>query len=754
MRRQKKGIGNAIGKEFGAESAASRQNFRRTPAAVAAATAALVLLSACGDGSDGPGVNTVPSGATQLSRVAYRATAPGSGSTAATQDLLTAGLGKSGIASTSAVPAYADPLNPTAEELRRNAILSNYRGLVDNTAGGGYGVLYGPNIDLAGANTRGEGLVPGLEVLGVQDDSAGRKRVAMAVQIPDNFDVNAPCLVVGPSSGSRGVYGAISSAGEWGLKRGCAVALTDAGKGMGLYDPTDDTVHRIDGTRATRAAAGTLAHFAADLSDAVRTAFNTAFPNRLALKHAHSQLNPEKDWGNDTLAAVRFGLYALNQEYGEVDGSNRRVKFNAGNTTIIAASVSNGGAAVLRAAEQDADGLIDGVVAFEPSAQPATTAGYGVQFGGTAVPGYGKPLIDYFTVANLYQPCAALASAAVMAEVSTFNFIPASSPQANNRCAALAAKGLVTGATTADQAANALARLRAYGWSTSNDQMHNAHFGLGNAMIISSMYVNAYGRFSVADNICNVSFASVVAGTGVVQPVPAAAKAQSYAVGNGTSNGSPATPVLNTSVGGAKAWQQAVSPSTGTADFALDAALCQRALVTGNDTVTGAALTAATTPTKAQSDAVRAGMAEVLLNGNLRGKPVLMVGGRSDALIPVNNSERAYVAYNRLVEGGASQLRYVEVTNAQHFDSFNPFAGFDNRFVPLHAYFTQAMNAMYARLKSGTALPGSQVVRTTPRGGVPGAAPAISAGNVPGISAAPAAGDQIGFVGNSVNVPE
>ena len=72
----------------------------------------------------------------------------------------------------------------------------------------------------------------------------------------------------------------------------------------------------------------------------------------------------------------------------------------------------------------------------------------------------------------------------------------------------------------------------------------------------------------------------------------------------------------------------------------------------------------------------------------------------------------------------------------------------------LHAYFTQAMNAMYARLKNGTALPASQVVRTTPRGGLPGAAPAIAAGNVPGISAAPAAGDQIGFVGTSVNVPE
>jgi len=150
---------------------------------------------------------------------------------------------------------------------------------------------------------------------------------------------------------------------------------------------------------------------------------------------------------------------------------------------------------------------------------------------------------------------------------------------------------------------------------------------------------------------------------------------------------------------------------------------------------------------------VRAGLAEVLLSGNLRAKPVMVVAGRSDALLPVNNSARAYTAYNRLMEGAASKLRYIEVTNAQHFDSFIPFSGFDSRFVPLHAYFTQAMNAMYAHLKSGAALPASQVVRTTARGGVPGAAPAITAAQLPSISGAPAAAEQIGFDGNSIAVP-
>lgn len=63
------------------------------------------------------------------------------------------------------------------------------------------------------------------------------------------------------------------------------------------------------------------------------------------------------------------------------------------------------------------------------------------------------------------------------------------------------------------------------------------------------------------------------------------------------------------------------------------------------------------------------------------------------------------------------------------------------------------MNAMYANLKSGTALPPSQVVRATPRGGLPGAAPAITTANVPLMVAAPSMDKQIGFAGTSLNVP-
>jgi len=712
---------------------------------------ATLALAGCGSDDDTPlPVNTLPANVSQLTVTTYPATTVGSGSTAATQDLLTGGLGKTGLAA--AAPAYADPLNPTAAELRRNALFSNYRGLVDVTAAGGYGTLYGPNVDAAGSVTTSEGLVPGREYVAVLDNAAGTKRVAIAVQIPDSFNQSAPCLVLGPSSGSRGVYGAIATSAEWGLKHGCAVALTDAGKGMGLYDLTDDTVNRIDGTRATRAAAGALSFFAAAVSDAARATYNALTPNRLALKQVHSQLNPEKDWGNDTLAAAAYALYALNDRYGNAAAP---VPFTAANTVVIAGSVSNGGAAVIRAAEADSTGLIDGVVAGEPVTEMPTRSGYGIQFGGAAVVAYGKTLGDFTTFGNLYQPCAALAAEAALTETSFFNYIglTAQTARATARCTGLAAKGLVTGADTAAQSLDALNKLRAYGWTTDNDTMHNAHYALGNGPILSAMYPVMYGRFSVLDNVCGTSFAQVDASGNPIAAL-AASKAQSFAIGNGTANGSPASVVYNDSVGGAKQWAAAVSVSTGVQDFGLDNALCQRALVTGVDE-TGAALTAtasSTRPTAAQAAAVQAGMAEVLVNGNLRAKPVLVVAGRSDALVPVNNNARAYVAFNKTVEA-ASKLGYIEVTNAQHFDGFLSLSGFDTRFVPLHVYFNRAMDAMYAHLKTGAALPPSQVVRATPRGGLPGAAPAITAANVPALSAAPLVADQIGFAGTSIAIP-
>lgn len=637
-------------------------------------------------------------------------------------DLLTAGLGASGLAGPT--PAYADPVRPTASELRRNAIYANYRAVLDIAANSGYGTLYGPNVDAAGSVTSGQGLVAGTEYLAYADDGSGQQNVTLMVQVPANFDPAQPCIVTATSSGSRGVYGAIGSAGEWGLKNRCAVAYSDKGSGTGLYTFDDDSVNLQNGVRATRLAAGKAASFAPALSDSERTAYAANFPARLAFKHAHSQQNPEKDWGRMTLQAVEFAYYVLNQQYGVLarDGQHHLLRFTPRNTVTIASSISNGGGAALRAAEQDSKGLISGVAVSEPQVQPAASPAYTVRQGAVAVSGYGRALFDYATYAALYQPCIAATSAAP------------------GRCTALVAKGLLAGGDLAAQQADAKARLKAYGWLPDSDPLQAAHAGTN--VLVAVTYAYAYGKFAVSDKLCGFSFAATDA-SGAPIAFTATQRASSFASQNGIGG----NVMYEDAVGGAVAYPFGISPSSHLADQSLDGFLCLRALATGVDPVSGNALAPALA---AQSARVKAGMAEVLASGNLHGKPAIIVHGRSDTLIPVNFASRAYLGLNAAVEGTASQLRYIEVLNANHFDSFT--SALPANIVPLHVYLFRALDAMLAHLRNpAQALPPSQVVRTLVRSD--NTTP-ITLLNVPALATAPPLSDAVIVSGTSVTVPD
>src|SRR5207245_5810903 len=195
------------------------------------------------------------------------------------------------------------------------AIYNNYRALVDVNTNRGYGSLYGPNVDGNGNATTSEGKIAGSEYLAYADDGTGTRNVTMMAQVPATFDPKNPCIVTAASSGSRGVYGAIGSAGEWGLKHGCAVAYTDKGTGNGIHDLQNNTVSLQNGVRSDATVAGKASNFTASLSDAERIVFNGTTPNRFAVKHAHSQQNPEKDWGKRTLQSIEFAYFVLNEKY-------------------------------------------------------------------------------------------------------------------------------------------------------------------------------------------------------------------------------------------------------------------------------------------------------------------------------------------------------------------------------------------------------------------------------------------------------
>jgi hydroxybutyrate-dimer hydrolase len=529
------------------------------------AVATLVALAACSHKGDNRDQNDAPD---YLKGSIVSATYDG-----ASNDLLTGGLGKTGLG-TGACPL---PANPTATELRTGAICNNYRALVDVNPNGGYGTLYGPNVDASGTVTSSEGKIAGEEHLVYADDGTGRQNVTLMVQIPATFSTTNPCIVTATSSGSRGIYGAIGTAGEWGLKRGCAVAYTDKGTGNGAHDLAADAVNLIRGERTPAATAATNAQFNAGLGAADLSAFNAAFPNRWAFKHAHSQQNPEKDWGRDTLRAIEFAFYMLNRKYGEDGGTVRTIKRD--NTLVIASSVSNGGGAAIMAAEQDTTGLIDGVAVAEPQIQMNVPASLAIRRGAATVGNAGKTLYDYFTYANLFEPCASLATAAVGAGSAGLPGITTPNAAfAANRCEALAARGLVTGTTATQRGNDALAKMLAYGWDPDAVPFMATHYSLA-VLPVALTYANSYTRSSVKDNLCGYSYGATPL-AGVPPPLSATAANNIFATGNGVPPTSGINIINNNSVGGAAVDPASISPSTGKQDLNVDGALCLRELLT------------------------------------------------------------------------------------------------------------------------------------------------------------------------------
>jgi hydroxybutyrate-dimer hydrolase len=703
----------------------------------ATALAAALLVAACGGDDDGPRANEKPSFVGSVRATEYDGN---------TDDLLTAGLGKKGLAAVA--PVYANAAAPTAAELRRNAIYQNYRALLDMTDKGGYGLFYGPNVTADGVVTAGEGKIAGTEYITFSDDGSGQRNVTLMVQVPASFDTKRPCIVTATSSGSRGVYGAMS-AGEWGLKRGCAVAYTDKGTGAAPHDLQNDTVPLIDGTRTSAAAAGTAAAFKASLTAVELATFNAATPNRFAFKHAHSQQNPEKDWGRFTLQAVQFAFYVLNDRLGATAGDGTRLQtITRGNTIVIASSASNGGGSALAAAEQDTGGWIDGVAVSEPAVELPADPGVSIRRGANAVPVSAKTLIDFTTYAQVFQPCASLAPSLAGVPFQAA-YAAGFGALAGARCASLQAKGLLTATTTAAQAEEALAKLRAYGWEDEAQRLHPSLAAFEVAPAVAVTFANSLARAGVQERLCGYGFAAASA-LGVPQPLDAVSLAGMFATGNGVPPTANVQLINERNVGGPVRDVFSRSPSTGATDLNLDGALCLRNLVGPLDPL---ALVDA-----AMAQRLKTGLDETRRSGNLQGKPAVIVHGRDDALLPASHTSRPYYALNRKVEGAASKLSYIEVTNAQHFDSFiglpNILPGYDSRYIPLHVYLNRAMDAVWANLTSGTALPASQVLRTVPRGGTAGAAPAITAANVPPIATTPAAADAISFSANVLTVPE
>lgn len=550
-------------------------------------------------------------------------------------DLLTAGLGIAGLL-TAAAPAPADASALTAAERRQRAVWASWRGIADLMPGGGYGQLFGTLQ-----------AVPGREYSTLVRVAGAAQPHRVVVQVPDNFDASKRCIVVAPSSGSRGVYGAISVAAPWALPRGCAVAYTDKGAGSDYVDLDARIGVRADGSSAALDAADDVAF----LPDAPAAA------SGVAVKHAHSKDNPEAQWGLHVRQAADIALQALDRAVPAA------APFTHANSRVIAVGISNGGGAVLQAAAQG-QGWLDGVVAGEPNVY---SDGAG-----------SRALYDYTTEAALLMPCALLA----------IDNLPATPLSAAGRaagalrCATLAGQGALSGGDTAAQAADALAQLKANGWT---DRALTAgalsvDFDLWRSVAVT--YASAYGRYGVDEHPCGYRFSASNADFS-----PRAATANERALWLSDGSGIPPGAGVNI-VDTKMALPDATAPG-------LD---CLRQLWSADS---------------ADAQRVRAGIAQTKVAAPAAGVPVMVVHGSDDGLIPLAFTSAPYAA---AAKAAGRELTLWQIDNIQHFDGFLMLPDYAARYLPLLPYVYTALDAVDARLDGKAALPADAHIRTTPRG--------------------------------------
>ena len=547
-------------------------------------------------------------------------------------DLLTAGLGLDGLR-VAAPPRFADPARPTAAELRCRALWSSWRGIADLRPGGGFADVYG-----------GAPAVPGREFHAYATLPGATHPHRVMLQLPDAFDARRRCLVVTASSGSRGIYGAIAVASAWGLPRGCAVVSTDKGTGSDYFDLDSGTGCLSDGTRAPAGTPGL-----AFVPDA------PAGGSGVAVKHAHSKDNPEADWGRHLRQAAQFALQAMDEALPGL------APFTFDNTRIIAVGISNGGGAVLRAAE-DEEGWLDAAVVGEPNVF-------------VDAPG-ARSLYDYATEAALLMPPAQMH----LPDLPPALMDALALPQLSTAWTRLAAAGLVQGADPATQARSAHERLVDGGWTAPALRAGALSTGFDLWRALAVTYASAYGRYAVGEHPCGYGIAAQNLDLSP-RPATAAERAAWWSDASGIPPGPGAG---------------LVDPWLSPPEFGLAGLHHLRALHDGDD---------------ADARRVQAGIAATRARPPRPDLPVLVVHGVDDGLVPMAFSSAPYAAAAR---AAGRDVRLWRVRNAQHFDSFLGLPGMAQRYVPLLPYVHAALDRVSAYLDGEAALPADADIAATP----------------------------------------
>lgn len=571
---------------------------------------------------------------------------------AVNDDLLTAGLGLSGLLGTAPVI----PENPSAQQLRKASYYHQFRALNDLTDAGGYGRLYGLTQD--------QPMIAGHEYWEQKPIDSGAVHT-LVLQIPDNMNTQQACLVVAPSSGSRNVLGAVGTSGVWALLNGCAVVYTDKGTGTEIA-LSGYHGYQIDGKISERTAANPLlAEFG----------LSKPSPLHVVQKHPYSQANPEQFWGDFVLDAAQYGLSIL--------ASEKQIKRE--DVHVIAASLSNGGGAVLRSVEHDSEGLIDAVVAGEP--QLNLQHSYQVKQAGKVAEINTKTLLELSNWLSLYEPCAALDASLSGAPFKLNTGLI--QPLLVQRCQALVEAQMLAGDTVEEQAANALSKLQQSMIEPAALPLAQINTLAGMWGAINHTYSNSYLRKSPKDNLCQ-SAMSAFTPMGQPRELTTSEQQGMFALSNGIAPGN-GVELAHTNANNEVQSRMILAPAYG-----LDSQLCFYQL--------------------SQTDDMHKALKTLMAKPEQNSLPTLILHGQADGTVAINHSSRAYYHRNQSGDSPNKLMRYYEIEHVQHFDGFLAYPGFQDQFVPMHPYFEQALDMMLSHLRTGSPLAPSQFIKTTPRG--------------------------------------
>ena len=238
---------------------------------------------------------------------------------------------------------------------------------------------------------------------------------------------------------------------------------------------------------------------------------------------------------------------------------------------------------------------------------------------------------------------------------------------------------------------------------------------------VSVSYAMAYARAGADEKLCGYSFA-MLGPDGRPRAATEADRATWFANSSGVAP---------------SAGVQIVGPSGDAADPAFAGLLCLRQAYESQ------------TPL---GERIRQGERELRAKGQLPKRPVVIIHGREDGLVPVGATSRPYV--ESALRHGAATLSYWEIEHAQHFDGFLPQPAYASRHVPLLPYFYQALDQVHAQLNGGAAAAPSQVVRSQRRGlNADGSAPPMTQAHLGQVRSDPGS-DAIGLSGDKLAVPQ